>query len=245
VPVFEAFQKEKLFQNGNSVIYDQQAQDQLISFFLRFKSDKGKFEVYSEFGKHDHNFNWREFILNPEHARAFLIGFQKLFSLPNKEKLIQVRGEIIHQQESVNRYIRYAELGVLNTSWLTHYQVRGFTNYGESMGTGIGVGANAQIIEASLIKGSSKIGIIFKRIENHQDFYYQIKPEIPSQIPWIDLSTGILVDLKWKNLFINTSNQFIQASNYQWTGDPTGSLDFKLGNHMFSISSSVNLIYSF
>lgn len=245
VPVFEVFQKERLFQDGNSVIYDQQAQDQLISFFFRFKSEKGKFEVYSEFGKHDHNFNWREFILNPEHARAYLLGFQKLFSLPNKEKLIQVRGEIIHQQESINRYIRYPLLGVLNTSWLTHYQVRGFANYGESMGTGIGVGANAQILEASVIKGPRKIGIIFKRIENHQDFYYQIKHEIPNQIPWIDISTGILLDLRWKNLSINTSSQVIRATNYQWQGNPSGSVDFRGGNSKMSFSSSVNLIYSF
>lgn len=245
VPVFEAFQKERFFQNGNSVIYDQEAQDQLISFFLRFKSEKGKFEIYTEFGKHDHNFNWREFILNPEHARAYLFGFQKLFSLNQKENLIQLRGEIIHQQESVNRYIRYANLGVLNTSWLTHYQVRGFTNYGESMGTGIGVGANAQILEASLLKGSHKIGLIFKRIENHQDFYYGIKQENPTQPPWIDFSTGILLDLKWNNLLINASNEIIRASNYQWQGDPSGSVDFKKGNQRFSFSSTVNLIYSF
>ncbi len=245
VPVFEAFQKERFFQNGNSVIYDQEAQDQLISFFLRFKSEKGKFEIYTEFGKHDHNFNWREFILNPEHARAYLFGFQKLFSLNQKENLIQLRGEIIHQQESVNRYIRYANLGVLNTSWLTHYQVRGFTNYGESMGTGIGVGANAQILEASLLKGSHKIGLIFKRIENHQDFYYGIKQENQTQPPWIDFSTGILLDLKWNNLLINASNEIIRASNYQWQGDPSGSVDFKKGNQRFSFSSTVNLIYSF
>ncbi|OOG74608.1 capsule assembly Wzi family protein [Algoriphagus sp. A40] len=245
IPVFEAFQKEKLFENGNSVIYDQEAQDQLVSVFFRFKSVKGKFELYSEFGKHDHNFNWREFILNPEHARAYLFGFQKLIELPTPGKLIQIRGEIIHQQESVNRYIRYPQLGVLNTSWLTHYQVRGFTNYGESMGTGIGVGANAQILEASVVKGISKIGLLLQRIENHQDFYYQIQPEIPDQNPWIDFSAGVLWDFQWKNLVVSTSNQWIAATNYQWQGDPTGTVDFKAGNQKTSFSSTLKLIYSF
>ena len=225
VPVFEAFQKEKLFENGNSVIYDQQAQDQQVSVFFRFKSVKGMFEVYSEFGKHDHNFNWREFIMNPEHARAYLFGFQKLIKLPSQNRMLQLRGEIIHQQESVNRYLRYPVLGVLNTSWQTHYQVRGFTNFGESMGTGIGVGANAQILEASLIKGISKFGLLIQRIENHQDYYYRIQPEISEQVPWIDLSAGILWDFQWKNLIISTSNQVISASNYQWIGDPTATVD--------------------
>ena len=244
VPVFQAFQKERLFQDGNSVIYDQQAQDQLVSVFFRYKSVKGKFELYSEFGRHDHSFNWREFILNPEHARAYLVGFQKLIQLPNKERFFQLRGEMIHQQESVNRYIRYPELGVLNTSWLTHYQVRGFTNYGESMGAGIGVGANAQILEASVIQGISKFGILFQRLENHQDFYYQIQSEISEQVPWVDFSVGLLWDFKWKNLVVSTSNQLIKASNYQWKGNPSATQDFKGGNQKTTFSSTVKLIYS-
>lgn len=245
VPVFEAFQKEKFFQNGNTVIYDQEAQDQQVSVFFRFKSVKGKFEVYSEFGKRDHNFNWREFILNPEHARAYLFGFQKLIPLPHAGKFVQIRGEIIHQQESVNRHIRYEKLGVINTSWNTHYQVRGFSNYGESMGAGIGVGANAQIIEAAVVKGISKVGIQLKRIENHQDFYYQIQSEIPEQLPWVDFSVGILWDFHWKNFIVSSSNKLVSASNYQWLGFPTSTMDFKGGNHVLTLSSSLKLIYNF
>lgn len=245
VPVFEGFQKEKFFENGNSVAYDQLAQDQQVSVFFRFKSIKGQFEVYSEFGRRDHSFNWREFILNPEHARAYLFGFQKLVKLPNKGKLIQIRGEINHQQESVNRYIRFEQLGVINTSWGTHYQVRGFSNFGESMGAGIGMGANAQILEVSLLKGISKVGLRFQRIENHQDFYYQILPEIQNQIPWIDFSTAVLWDFKWKNLIVSTSNQFVYASNFQWIGEPASTLDFKKGNQKFTFSSTLKMAYSF
>lgn len=245
VPVFEGFQKEKFFENGNSVAYDQLAQDQQVSVFFRFKSIKGQFELYSEFGRRDHSFNWREFILNPEHARAYLFGFQKLVKLPNKGKLIQIRGEINHQQESVNRYIRFEQLGVINTSWGTHYQVRGFSNFGESMGAGIGMGANAQILEVSLLKGISKVGLRFQRIENHQDFYYQILPEIQNQIPWIDFSTAVLWDFKWKNLIVSTSNQFVYASNFQWIGEPASTLDFKKGNQKFTFSSTLKMAYSF
>lgn len=245
IPVFEAFQKERLFQSGNSVIYDQEAQDQQVSVFFRFKSVKGKFEMYGEFGKRDHNFNWREFILNPEHARAYLFGFQKLVQLSSPEKLIQIRGEIIHQQESVNRYIRYPELGVINTSWQTHYQVRGFSNFGESMGAGIGVGGNAQILEFSYLKGLSKVGLLLQRIENQQDFYYLIQREIPNQVPWVDFSAGILLNHQLKNLIITTKNQVVNATNFQWSGDPSSTLDFKGGNNRFTYSSTINLIYNF
>ncbi|MFN3998521.1 MAG: capsule assembly Wzi family protein [Algoriphagus sp.] len=245
VPVFEAFQKEKFFENDNTVFYDQKAQDQQASVFFRYKNVKGRFEVYSEFGKRDHNFNWREFILNPEHARAYIFGFQKLVQLNQPGKFLQFRGEIVHQQESVNRYIRYPVLGELNTSWQTHYQVRGFTNFGESMGTGIGVGANVQLLEASIVKGISKIGIRLQRLENHQDFYYRIKNEIPDQNPWVDLSTGFLYDFVWKNLIVSTSNQFVTSSNYQWIGEESSSAEFKGGKQKFTYSSSLKLIYNF
>jgi hypothetical protein len=245
VPVFQGFQKEKFFDNGNTVVFDGLAQDQILSVFFRFKNVKGRFEAYAEFGKNDHNLNWREFVLNPEHARAYLFGFQKLFELPTLGKFMQVRGEVIQQKESINRYIRYQELGVINTSWLTHYQVRSFGNYGEVLGTGIGVGANAQILEASLVKGISKFGLLLQRIENHQDFYYLIQSEIPEQIPWVDFSAGILWDFQWKDLTVSTTSQFVSATNYQWQGNPSATADFKGGNKKTSFSSSVRLIYHF
>jgi hypothetical protein len=244
-PIFEGFQKERLFQNGNSVVYDEQAQDQLLSIFFKFKSKKGKFEVYSELGKHDHNFNWREFILNPEHARAYLIGFTKLISLPNKGAYLQFRGEIIQQAESVNRYLRYPVLGVSNTSWQTHYQVRGFANYGESMGEGIGVGSNAQLFELSKVKGLNKMGFMLQRIENNQDFFYRAFGQDPNKRPWIDYSLGIIVDHQWKGLILSSKTQFVRATNYQWLNEKNSTVDFPIGVREASFSSELNLIYLF
>jgi len=244
-PMFESFQKERLFQNGNSVLYDEQAQDQLLSVFFKFKSSKGKFEVYSEFGKHDHNFNWREFILNPEHARAFLLGFTKLISLPSSGEYLQFKGEIIQQSESVNRYLRYPILGFSNTSWQTHYQVRGFTNYGESMGAGIGVGSNAQLIEVSKVKDLNRFGVLFHRIENQQDFFYRAFGQNPEKKPWVDYSLGILVDHQWDNLILSTKTQFVKAVNYQWLSEANSTVDFPYGVKKLSFSGELNLIYLF
>lgn len=241
LPVFEAFQKDKLFEGGNSTTYDSQSQDQQLSIFFKFKSTKGKFEIYSEFGKNDHNLNWREFILNPEHSRAYLIGFTKLISLSKKEEFLQFRAEIIQQSESINRYLRYPVLGVSNTSWQTHYQVRGFTNYGESMGTGIGVGANAQIFELSKVKGFNKAGILLKRIENHQDFFYQAFG--PKKKPWVDFSLDLLYDKKIKNLIFSSKTGFIYAQNYQWNSKDLSTKDFPNGQKLFSFSATFHLIY--
>src|SRR5690606_39861665 len=122
-PIFEVFTKESLFEEGHTVDYDGKGQDQQVTVFGRYVLPQAKAEVYFEYGRRDHALNWREFMLNPEHARAYLMGFSKLFALPNQEKLVQVRGEITQQQESVNRYIRYPGL-IGGTSWHAHYQVR-------------------------------------------------------------------------------------------------------------------------
>lgn len=61
LPVFEPMAKEKLFINGNSVMYDDRRQSQQISVFVRYKMEKAKAEVYFEFGRRDHALNWREF----------------------------------------------------------------------------------------------------------------------------------------------------------------------------------------
>ena len=144
LPILEPMEKEKLFTNGNSVNYDDRRQSQQISIFGRYRIPKAKAEVYFQFGRRDHALNWREFFLNPEHARAYQFGFLKIASLPATKKLLQIRGEITHQQESVNRYLRY-DLGG-GITWHTHNQIRGFTNYGQPMGVRIGTGSNVQTL---------------------------------------------------------------------------------------------------
>ena len=243
MPVLEPFQKVKLFSNNNTVVYDSKGQDQQISFFLRYYNSKGNFEAYAEYGKQDHSYNWREFILNPEHARAYLLGFSKLFKTSTKGQYFQVRGEIVQQAESVNRYVRYAQLNTLNTSWNTHYQVRGFTNEGQSMGIGIGVGGNAQILEISKISNLNKIGLLFQRIENHQDFFNRAFADNPGKLPWIDFSMGVLVDHQWDRFILSSKVQVNQGLNYQWQDAPNTTRDYPSGQKLWTFSGTLNLIY--
>lgn len=242
-PVLQPFQKKKLFEDGNSVAYDTLAQDQQVSAFFRYVNTKAKFEVYAEFGRRDHSYDWREFILNPEHARAYLMGFSKLFQTKVSDKFIQIRGEIIHQQESVNRYLRYPDINAGNTSWHTHYQVRGFTNYGEAMGVGIGVGANVQILEISQVKNLNKVGLLFQRLENHQDFYYRAFGQNSEKLPWVDFSLAFIWEQQWERFVLSANAQIINGVNYQWKSNLNSTSDFPSGKNQLSFSSTVNLIY--
>jgi hypothetical protein len=244
-PIFNVITKESVFEEtGNSLDFDNEGRDQQISLYGRFLSKKAKTELYFEFGRRDHSFNWREAVLNPEHARAYLVGFNKIFSLPNNGKFIQVRGEITHQQESVNRYIRYAGL-LGGLSWHTHTRARGFANYGQAMGVGIGTGSNVQTIEVSMVEKFNKIGILFERLENHQDFYFRAFGQQNERQPWIDFSMGFLFDKQWNNLILSSKLQFINGKNYQWQLDPSSTQEFPKGENLFSVHASTSIIYIF
>ncbi|NVK53860.1 MAG: hypothetical protein HWD85_13070, partial [Flavobacteriaceae bacterium] len=198
-PVFEGFQKKNFFQDGNTVDFDANGRDQQVSIFGKYVAKKAMFDLYFEFGKRDHNFNWREFILNPEHARAYIFGFNKLFKLPKKGQFIQIRSEITHQQESVNRYIRYRGLKG-NNSWHTHFSARGFSNFGQALGVGTGLGSNVQTIEISKIEDFDKYGLLFERVDRDPDYYYKALFQFTERKPWVDLSLGFLYDKQLGNL---------------------------------------------
>ncbi|MFO7825994.1 MAG: capsule assembly Wzi family protein [Cyclobacterium sp.] len=236
-PVLDPFQK-------TSVGFDRdpEGKDQQVTVSMRYLIPSARAEIYAEYGRRDHALNWREFILNPEHARAYLIGFNKVFLLHHVDRQLQVRGEMVQQQESINRYIRYPGLeGGL--SWHTHSRARGFTNHGQALGVGTGVGSNVQTMEFSIVEKLNKMGILLERVANHQDFYYRAFGQQQERQPWVDLSLGLLFDHQWDNLLVSSKLQFIHGRNYQWQLDADSTPEFPSGDHKFAWMGQVHLIY--
>lgn len=218
--------------------------DQQIAVFGRYLFMEANAEIYFEYGRRDHAYNWREFLLNPEHARAYLIGFNKLMKLPKAGTYLQVRGEMTQQQESINRTIRY--LGGSGATWHTHSKARGFTHLGQPLGVGVGVGSNVQSLEIAYINGLDKIGILLERLANHQDFYYKAFRQQPHERqPWVDLSLGFLLDYQWDRFTVSTKLQMIAAKNYQWRLHPQGIPGLPVGIDKLGFFSQTHLLYLF
>ncbi|TFV97419.1 hypothetical protein E4S40_01825 [Algoriphagus kandeliae] len=241
-PVFQGFQKKRFFEGGNTIDFDRNGQDQQFTIFGSFRNKPSKLEVYFEFGRRDHAFSWREFILNPEHARAYIFGLIKLFDLPNSKEKIQIRSEITHQQESVNRYIRYEGLEGLS-SWHMHHQARGFTNFGQPIGVGMGPGMNIQTLEVALVNNFEKKGLVIERLENRQGFFYRSLGQQSINKPWVDLSLGFLYDKQFGNLLLSSKLQLIHARNYQWQLDPASTPDFPKGKNLTSVMAQASVVY--
>jgi len=171
-----------------------------------------------------------------------LFWFLKLFEVPTLDYKIQLRAEITHQQESINRIVRYSGLGGRN-SWHEHAQARGFTNFGQGLGVGTGQGANVQTIEAALVDGFGKMGVLLERVERDKGFFYRAFPTPDERKPWVDLSLGFLYDKQFKNLLLSSKLQIIHARNYQWQLDPASTPDFLKGKNLTSVMGQVSAVY--
>jgi hypothetical protein len=243
-PIFEPFQKVNLIDPNSgdfdSTEYDDRLQSQQLTGFARIVIPKAKAEVYFEYGRRDHAVDWREFLLNPEHARAYILGFKKLISLSNNA-FLQVNGEMLQQQESINILTRYGQSG--GSSWASHGIRQGFTHQGQMLGPGVGPSSNVQILETSWVKGMKKIGIRWERLNRHQDVYVRVFNDPSENGRWVDYSARILWDWQWKNLIVSSSFNLINSLNQNWSLDPKSTSEFPSGRREFYTQSQVNLIY--
>jgi hypothetical protein len=111
------------------------------------------------------------------------------------------------------------------------------------MGVGIGTGSNVQTLEIALVEDWKKWGILFERLENHQDFYYRAFGQQFERKPWIDWSTALLWNTSWNNLFFTAKVQGVYARNYQWGLSQKSTPEFPVTQNLFSLHSQVNVIY--
>lgn len=224
-PIFQAFQKK----NTNE---DSKRRDQVTSVFSRWLLNKSKVEIYFEYGLNDHSFNLRDFLMSPDHSRAYIIGMNKLISYKGKkDEYIQVGLELTHMQQSLDHILRDAG------EWYTHYQVlHGYTNRGEVLGAGIGPGGNLQSLNISWVKGIKKIGVQLERYEHNGDL-----ANAYGYNQWIDFSAAAVGNWSYEHFLLNVKLQAIESVNYEWLSGPYGS-DNK---NVFQMNGEIGLMYRF
>jgi len=211
IPFFQSGSKSSIdggLDSGSTA--DARGQDQLVSFFLRWMIPEVQFEIYGEYGRNDHPWNGRDLAVMPSHTRAYTFGLRKLIDLQNyHQDLLQINFEMTQLSPGRSANIRPAG------NWYRHYQVRdGYTNLGQIMGAGMGIGNDVQALNISILRGMKQVGVQFERMVHNNDFFYSTPKDIRAN--WVDFGMAANGVYDYKNFLFTGKIQYIHANNYQY-----------------------------
>ena len=237
IPLFTPYQKV------NTDDGDPFDRDQLTSIYSRWLFERAKAEIYFEYGVNDNAYNLRDFIMSPEHARAYLFGFRKL--LPFRQSAVeqlQVSAEITQLSQSIDRLVRDA-----GTYYIHGTVLHGYTHKGEVLGAGIGPGGNLQSVDLSWVKGIKRIGFQVERFVHNNDHYDVAIGDLDGQSRrWVDFGFAALGTWDFNHLLLNVKLQGIQSLNYQWQlKDYTPGTYYIPENDLFNFHGEIGLTYRF
>ena len=142
--------------------------DQILSLFGRWAFPHSGFEAYFEWARNDHNWDIRDFLLEPEHSQAYTLGFQKANRLQGG-RIFRLQGELTHLERSATRQVRGTP------TYYSHALVRhGYTQHGQVLGAGIGPGGDSQYLGGDLFTHWGRIGGFIGRQVHDNDAYYAL-----------------------------------------------------------------------
>lgn len=114
------------------------AENQVASGFVRWAFSPAAFEMYAEYGREDHSWDKRDFVVEPDHSRSYGLGLRKTLRV----KPSQIDGLTI---EIMNFQLPHlARTGRGEGGLYIHTIMRqGHTNRGQLLGADVAVGAGA------------------------------------------------------------------------------------------------------
>jgi len=191
---------------------DAAKRDQYFSVFGKWVMPESKSEIYIEYGRNDHAFNTRDYIVEPEHSRAYIAGFRKLVALRKANEYLQVGIEFTQLEAPGTSALR------ATPTWYSHHEVvAGYTNDGQVLGAGIGPGSNMQSLDVSWVNEFKKIGFNVERIVNNNDFLYRAGAPVKDvRRHWVDYAFTGKFAWDFKRIILNSELTYVRSLNYQW-----------------------------
>jgi hypothetical protein len=229
--------------NSFDYTYDK-AIDQAGGAFGRWLWQDAKAEIYAEYHMNDSKYNGRDLILDIEHARAYTIGFRKIFQKNISSRIYELSWERTKMQQAPSRRLRGAG------SWYQHGSVRqGYTNNGEVMGAGIGPGSNSHYLELAMIDKLDRYGIAFELIEQDNDFLIEAFDSGNRfgdyRRYWKDLNIHLSVQKRVKNFWGRINLVYSRSLNYQWELEDFTDPWYHAGTDVNNFHINFNLTYHF
>lgn len=210
IPFFDAALKSSSQGVDGENREDNLPRDQYVSVFFRYAVPAAQFEVYGEYGRNDHPWDFQDLATQTDHSRAYIVGFRKLFDLKRASgAMLQVNGEVTQLAATRTQRIRALE------TWYAHYQVRdGYTNRGQVLGAGIGPGSNVQSLNVSWLRGFKQIGLQLERLVHNEDF--GLSNSLDLRQGWVDFGAAAHAQWDYGKFLFFGNLQYMHAFNYQY-----------------------------
>lgn len=198
--------------NDKNVDYEAQT-DQAAGLFFRWNFPKTKFEIYSEFHYNDAKYNFRDLLLDSDHARAITAGLSKIFETKYGKMLFE--WEWTQLEQTGGRILRNAG------SWYAHSWVTGgYTNRGEVIGAAIGPGSNSHYFGLKKINKLNSFGIGLEVVDQDNDFYYYAFESAKDyRRYWKDFNFNAFYQKEFNKSILSFNLVFQRSLNYQWELD--------------------------
>jgi len=143
-------------------------QNQLVSAYFRLVFPKSNAEVYGEYFREDSYYNARDLLMEPDHDRAFTLGFQKIVETNNWLDFFKINGEVTSLVPNRTDEVRR------QTYYYRHGQIRqGHTNQGQVLGAAIGPGSAGQYLGVEGYLNKGMLGVFVQRVAENDFFHYE------------------------------------------------------------------------
>ncbi|MCW9706034.1 capsule assembly Wzi family protein [Fodinibius salsisoli] len=139
----------------------------LNSVYFRWVLPESNAEIYGELYKESHNWNFRDFLMEPQHGRAYTFGVQKIIE-SNWIDFVKVNAEVNSLLPGRIDEVRP------QTYYYTHKRIKqGHTNRGQLLGAAIGPGSESQFVSIEGYFKKGKLGIFAQRMVDNNHFHYE------------------------------------------------------------------------
>lgn len=142
------------------------ARDQMFSSFLRWVLPGSGFELWGEWARADHGWDYRDYFLEPEHSSIYALGLRKVNPLA-RNRLLVLETEITNLQRSGTARVRDVP-----TLYAHHLIPEGYTQRGRLVGAALGPGGNGQYGAVKLYAPWGRAGLSVQRRVVDNDAYY-------------------------------------------------------------------------
>jgi len=162
--LFQTFKKSALSDSANP--FGNDTRDQMLSLNFRWIVPRAGFEVYGEWGRNDHSWDWRDLFLQPDHSQAKVLGARKIVRAGD--------GILSIRLESTTLSNTLAYITRATPVWYMHHIVQqGFTENGQVIGAGSGPGSEQQTLAVDWFRPSGRLGWLLQRQRGNNDGLYR------------------------------------------------------------------------